>query len=101
MLKVRRGRAARGALAAGVLTLSMLTAACGGSIDDATGGVASLDKGDSTKEQTEEKEQQPTAQDRQDAVLAYAKCMRENGVDMPDPQINEDGMSMTVSGAGG
>jgi hypothetical protein len=26
-----------------------------------------------------------------EAALDYAKCMREHGVDMPDPQFNEDG----------
>ncbi len=29
--------------------------------------------------------------DPQEALLAYARCMRENGVDMPDPQVVEDG----------
>jgi hypothetical protein len=29
--------------------------------------------------------------DREDALLAYAACMRENGVDMPDPQFGLDG----------
>ena len=27
----------------------------------------------------------------QDAALAYARCMRENGVDMPDPVVSDDG----------
>jgi hypothetical protein len=29
----------------------------------------------------------PSAITPQDAALAYARCMRENGVDMPDPQV--------------
>jgi len=33
------------------------------------------------------------SQDPQDAMLAYAKCMRDNGVDFPDPQ--------PISGTGG
>jgi hypothetical protein len=28
---------------------------------------------------------------RQDAFIAYAQCMREHGVDMPDPQFSGDG----------
>lgn len=33
-----------------------------------------------------------TAKQRaQDAALKYAKCMREQGVDVPDPQVSEDG----------
>lgn len=37
----------------------------------------------------------------QDAVLAYARCMRENGVDMPDPQISEDGGMVQMKPAQG
>ena len=29
--------------------------------------------------------------DREDALLAFAACMRDNGVDMPDPQFGLDG----------
>jgi hypothetical protein len=31
----------------------------------------------------------------QDAALKYARCMRENGVDMPDPKFRKGGMTMT------
>lgn len=50
-----------------------LLAACG---DDGAGTEAS---GDSSTE------------DRRDAALEYAQCMREHGVDMPDPEISADG----------
>jgi hypothetical protein len=30
-------------------------------------------------------------EDREEALLAFAACMRENGVDMPDPQFGLDG----------
>ncbi|WP_431876953.1 hypothetical protein [Amycolatopsis sacchari] len=33
-------------------------------------------------------------------MLAFAKCMRENGVDMPDPEPNGDGTSMPGIRAG-
>jgi hypothetical protein len=33
-------------------------------------------------------------QQMQDAALKYARCMRENGVDMPDPQFRQGGMTM-------
>ncbi len=37
----------------------------------------------------------PGAEERQaelqDAALAFAKCMREHGIDMPDPQFDENG----------
>jgi hypothetical protein len=31
----------------------------------------------------------------QDAALDYARCMRENGVDMPDPDVGQGGIRMT------
>ena len=30
-----------------------------------------------------------------DAMLAYAKCMRDNGVDMPDPKFSNSGGGVT------
>lgn len=43
-------------------------------------------------------EEEPAAADREqanrDAMLAYAKCMREHGVDMPDPQPGERGIRL-------
>jgi hypothetical protein len=41
------------------------------------------------------------ADDRQkalDAGLKFAQCMRENGVDMPDPQIDEGGFKTQLDG---
>ena len=35
-----------------------------------------------------------------DQAVAFAQCMREHGVDMPDPQFSEDG-AMTVAVGGG
>ena len=35
-------------------------------------------------------------------MLAFAKCMREHGVDMPDPVVNADGgMTVTIGSEGG
>ena len=36
--------------------------------------------------------------DPQQAMLDYTECMREHGVDMPDPQFSEDGRAFVVSG---
>jgi hypothetical protein len=44
------------------------------------------------------------SKDPQEALLAYAQCMRDNGVDMPDPQMIEDGdgqMGFSVGGPDG
>lgn len=46
----------------------------------------------------------PSAVTPQDAALAYARCMRANGVDMPDPVVSTDGeggVSIDQSGPGG
>jgi hypothetical protein len=39
--------------------------------------------------------------DPEDAILAFAECMREHGVDMPDPQVGANGeISMGIRGDG-
>jgi hypothetical protein len=43
----------------------------------------------------------PAPTDPEDAMRAFAKCMREHGVDMPDPQVGENGgVVMQVGSAG-
>ncbi len=49
----------------------------GGSSDDDSGGGGGGDR--------------PSDQEMQDAALEYAQCMREHGIDMPDPQFDSDG----------
>jgi hypothetical protein len=70
--------------------------ACGGTGDSADGGdeVASLNSG----------EQQPSGQNEQanagtdeDRMRAFAKCMRDNGVDMEDPKPG-GGVAMRAAG---
>ena len=66
---------------AAALACGLALSACGGN-DDPTG--------------------EPAA-DRQkanrDAMLAYAKCMREHGVDMPDPKFNGSGGAVAAQRA--
>lgn len=70
-LNVRRNRTLRMAgVAAG---FALLAAACGG------GGAAGSPV------------ESPSAKDQEKAMLAFAQCMRERGVDMPDPTVDEDG----------
>jgi hypothetical protein len=59
---------------------SLLLASCGG--DDSTAS-----DGDRRAELRE-------------AALDYAQCMREHGVDMPDPKFNGGGMTMRLGGPG-
>jgi hypothetical protein len=70
-----------------VLTgLFALVTACGGG-GDGGDGVASLSaKNTPSSTQPEEKEGEAA-----DQMRAYAKCMRDNGVDMPDPEVSPDG----------
>jgi hypothetical protein len=74
--------------------------ACGGTDDGASDGVASLDDG--AADQVGDGTAAPTATteplDQEEALLAFAACMRENGVDMPDPQVDENGGVMIQIG---
>src|SRR4029079_1516174 len=71
-------------LLAGVLALG----ACGGG-SDGKGAVASL-SGKSAASGSSRSSKQSTASLRTQ-LLAYAQCMRDNGVDFPDPQFDSDG----------
>jgi hypothetical protein len=43
--------------------------------------------------------EQPAAQkDEKGDMVKFAQCMRDNGIDMPDPQTSEDGMGITIQG---
>jgi hypothetical protein len=87
---------------AAALAVAGVFAACGGGDDGSSAAVASLDEeaaadtgndtGDdggggggagrmSSEEQAE----------FEDAMLEYAQCMRDHGIDMPDPEFGEDG----------
>jgi len=69
-----------------------LLAACGAGDDDSSDGVASLDgeAADTPSEGTAATETTAPV-DTEQALLDFAACMRENGVDMPDPQLDENG----------
>ena len=72
-----------------VLALLLLAAltACGSASADG-GGVATLSDGETAD--TTSEEEAPT--DPQERALAFAECMRENGVpDFPDPEFDEEG----------
>jgi hypothetical protein len=67
-------------LALPLTVASLAMASCGGGGDDATASDA-----DRRAEMRE-------------AALDYAQCMREHGVDMPDPKFNGGGMTMQLGG---
>jgi hypothetical protein len=76
-------------LAAVAITLLAIVASGCGSSDSSGEGVAALDTGAAAAE-TQTTEQQ-TEQDPQEAALKWARCMREHGVDVPDPEVGSGG----------
>ena len=68
-----------------VPALALVVAACSSSSD--TGGVASLDD-TATTTTTSAGDAQVSVED---AMLAYAQCMRDQGIDMPDPTFDGQG----------
>ena len=74
--------------AASVLVLVGAVSACGSG--GGSDGVASL--GSTGDGSAKSSRQSSTAKkDPQEAFRAFAQCMREHGVDMPDPEVSEDG----------
>ena len=68
------------------LALAVLVAACGGSASD---GVATLNGNDDGQPATDDTVGE---QSTEEALLAFAQCMRDNGIeDFEDPVISEDG----------
>ncbi|GAB1515714.1 hypothetical protein [Actinophytocola sp. KF-1] len=79
------------ALLAGLCTLA--TACATGDKDG--DGVASI-SGTNTPTSAEQADDPDEAVDQ---MRAYAKCMREHGVDMPDPEVSQDGgVGLSING---
>lgn len=85
-----------------LFALVLLTAACGtASADEQSGGVATLENTSSEDEDDATIDDDgggddggggaATAADDESQLLAFAACMRENGVDMADPTVDADG----------
>ena len=71
-------------MTAAIVALALVAGACGGGgSDKQSNGVASVDG-----KQTSSKTNSGEKADPQDAALAYAKCMRRNGAEVPDPDAN-------------
>jgi hypothetical protein len=71
--------------AAAVLALALLAAGCGQS---ASGGNSVASADGSKADQTAGEQDKDKQKDAQQAGLDFARCMREHGVDMPDPQAD-------------
>lgn len=77
--------------------------ACSGSGGGSNNGVASIktasDRSTGSDGQSAKKDQGKT--NPEDAMLAFARCMREHGIDMPDPDTSGGGGMVTIGGGPG
>ena len=76
-------------LVGAVLALTLAVAACSGG--GKSNGVASL--GGSNKPTATTTAKPRSKQDAMQAALAFARCMRQHGINLPDPQFNGNGIS--------
>ena len=81
-------------VAAALIIMLGMTAACGSSGDDDS---ALPDASDASSSAPSDDETDVADLDPQDAMLKFAQCMREHGVDMPDPKPGE-GIRMSGEG---
>jgi len=93
-----RSRAGLGGIA---LAGTLLLAACGGSGSGGDAKVASVGEATTTTAPAgadSTSDNGDSDSDVQDAMLAFAQCMRDHGIDMPDPQVNSDGRAVFTAG---
>jgi hypothetical protein len=79
----RRRRLHLAGLAGTVLALTLAVAACGGGVK--TSGVASLNGADQPTATSS-----PGASNDRRMALNWARCMRQHGINLPDPQLSGD-----------
>ena len=75
------------------LAVGALSAACGGA-GASSDGVASANGGSSAKNASAKNKADP-----QQAGLDFARCMREHGVDVPDPESGQAGFAVRIDGS--
>lgn len=74
-----------------LVALALVAAACGGSNDD---GVASLEgEAEAANAETDERS-------FEESLLGFTQCLREEGLDVPDPEFDEDGNLRFQPGGG-
>ncbi len=71
-------------LAALLATLALVFGACGGDDEPETQGVASI-------EDTSLAAEQPSRQEIEDAVLDFTQCLRDEGFEVPDIELDANG----------
>ena len=78
------------------LGLALALAACGGSPDGDRGQPVGR-----RGHRDDQRRRQGGRQGPQEAALDFARCMREHGIDMPDPEVDDTGRIRVRIGAGG
>ena len=78
------------------LTITVATAACAPRANDDV-GVATLDVGSASGEGPSE----AVTEDAEQAMLEYTQCLREQGLNVPDPEFDEDGRIVVQQSTGG
>lgn len=97
---IHRRRRGRWILACAVGLLALLLAACGGGGSE--NGVASASEdtsgsGDSGDNSSDD----GSANDSEEELIDWVECMRDEGIDVPDPQVDADGNLTLGPGLGG
>lgn len=116
MPTTERPRAPRRTRARFLLPLAVVTllgvTACGGDDEGAAdddvatlGDGSSGDDGSATEDEGEGSDgggqgSREISPEFQDALLDFAACMREHGVDMPDPEVSEGGVAIAIGEPG-
>jgi hypothetical protein len=85
----------RPAVLVGTLALALAVAACGRGNN--TNGVASLNGSDKPTATTTAS----NSKDPRQAALEFARCMRQHGIDMPDPQFSGNKITQSIRGGPG
>jgi hypothetical protein len=96
-LRTRSRAGLGGIVLAGTVLVTVLVAACGGGASGSGAQVASVGEATTTTAPVTA-DSASGGGDAQDAMLAFAQCMRDHGVDMPDPQVNSDGRAVFTAG---
>jgi hypothetical protein len=106
----RRWLGGRRLVAAGVAAVVLLGGgvafafAGGDDGDGGSDGVASVNGSDGDQAQADDSSGGNAGRvdqsEMQDAMLEYAECMRDHGIDMPDPEFDGDGPGMVIQGGG-
>lgn len=87
-MTARRRSAGRRTATALAMVVALALSACGGEDDGAQVATA----GEAATATAGEPSDEASPTDEQAQVLAFAACMRDNGVDMPDPEAGQEGM---------